>query len=106
MMSENDDTDTICTTQDFTPNSTILSWRLRLGYAELYATLAPNMVNAVITAARETQPACETVDEPSSAAARSRSHCWARATSKGLYKHCAQNCRSTIPTSTVKPKRS
>jgi len=62
-MSENDDTDTIRTTEGFTPNSTILSWRLRLGYAELYATLAPNMINAVITAARETQPACRDVDD-------------------------------------------
>ena len=50
-------------TEGFTPNCCVLSWRLRLGYAELYATLAPNNINAVITRARGTQPACTTVDE-------------------------------------------
>ena len=50
-------------TEGFTPNCCVLSWRLRLGYAELYATLAPNNINAVITRARSIEPACETVDE-------------------------------------------
>jgi len=50
-------------TEGFTPNCCVLSWRLRLGYAELYATLAPNMINAVITRARSIEPACATVDE-------------------------------------------
>ena len=40
-----------------------LRLHLRLGYAELYATLAPNMINAVITRARSIEPACATVDE-------------------------------------------
>ena len=60
-MGDNDD-DTVSSTA-FTPNCCVLSWRLRLGYGELYATLAPNMINAVITRARSTEPACVTVDE-------------------------------------------
>ena len=55
--------DTVGTPEGFTPNCCVLSWRLRLGYAELYATLAPNMINAVIARARSTEPACATVDE-------------------------------------------
>ena len=73
-MSENDDDrimedavrimgDTVGTPKGFTPNCCVLSWRLRLGYAELYATLAPNNINAVIARARSTEPACATVDE-------------------------------------------
>ena len=49
--------DTVGTPEGFTPNCCVLSWRLRLGYAELYATLAPNNINAVIARARGTQPA-------------------------------------------------
>ena len=55
--------DTVGTPEGFTPNCCVLSWRLRLGYAELYATLAPNNINAVIARARSTEPACATVDE-------------------------------------------
>ena len=78
IMSENDDEtvggrimedavrimgDTVGNPEGFTPNCCVLSWRLRLGYAELYATLAPNNINAVIARARNTEPACATVDE-------------------------------------------